>query len=298
MTNKNYYTLIPAKVRYDKRLKAISKLLYGEIAALVNDKGYSWACNSYFAEIYGLSKDTISRAIRELESFGYVKCIYDKSKKNNDKRKIYLSGMNNTNNKYDSVYTENPIRYKQNCSDSIDEKLEHNNKYNTIINIKSESPSQEFDSFKEELINTFNSLTGSKANKLYQVHCFKTKFKRDELKTIFDDRKFDWRESIKQALYKVKDNDNLSSLWLDFLSCLKIYLSKGNKDNTIKRYYSKEELIERDKIIREKELIKIQREKDERERMLEEERRLGIDKMTEDEIIEFTKRNLMFLKRA
>ena len=32
--------------------------------------------------------------------------------------------------------------------------------------------------------------------------------------------------------------------------------------------------------------------------MLEEERRLGIDKMTEDEIIEFTKRNLMFLKRA
>ena len=71
----------------------------------------------------------------------------------------------------------------------------------------------------------------------------------------------DWRESIKQALYKVKDNDNLSSLWLDFLSCLKIYLSKGNKDNTIKRYYSKEELIERDKIIREKELIKMQEKK-------------------------------------
>ena len=60
--------------------------------------------------------------------------------------------MNNTNNKYDSVYTENPIRYKQNCSDSIDEKSEHNNKYNTIINIKSESPSQEFDSFKGSLL--------------------------------------------------------------------------------------------------------------------------------------------------
>ncbi|WP_241210666.1 helix-turn-helix domain-containing protein [Brachyspira hampsonii] len=60
--NKNYYTIIPSNVRHDKRLKSLSKLIYGEIAALTNDKGYCWANNNYFAEIYSVSKDTISRS--------------------------------------------------------------------------------------------------------------------------------------------------------------------------------------------------------------------------------------------
>ena len=73
---------------------------------------------------------------------------------------------------------------------------------------------------------------------------------------------------------------------------------KGDRENTIKRHYSKEELIKREKKIKEIELIKMQKEREEKLKLLEEEKRLGFDKMTEDEIIEFTKRNLMFLKRA
>ncbi|WP_260849209.1 helix-turn-helix domain-containing protein [Brachyspira hyodysenteriae] len=91
--SKNYYTIIPSAVRYDKRLKPLSKLIYGEITALTNDKGYCWANNNYFAEIYSVSKDTISRAIRQLEEYDYIKCVYDKSKQNNEKRKIYIKNL-------------------------------------------------------------------------------------------------------------------------------------------------------------------------------------------------------------
>ncbi|MEI0491435.1 helix-turn-helix domain-containing protein [Brachyspira intermedia] len=305
--NKNYYTIIPSVVRYDKRLKPLSKLIYGEITALTNDKGYSWANNNYFAEIYSVSKDTISRAIRQLEEYNYIKCIYDKSKQNNEKRKIYL-------NKKLSI-AKMPIRCSKNSTDGIDKKVEDNNKDNNLNNKESESDNEKdsdkinktdninslsssFDLFVNELINTFNFLTGSKASKLYQVHSFKTKYKQEEIKSIFDDRKFDWKDCINLAKKKVKDKDNLSGIWLDFLSYLKIYLIKGDRENTIKRHYSKEELIKREKKLKEIELIKIQKEREEKLKLLEEEKRLGFDKMTEDEIIEFTKRNLMFLKRA
>lgn len=36
----NYYAIIPATVRYDNRLKPTEKLIYGEITALANKKGY------------------------------------------------------------------------------------------------------------------------------------------------------------------------------------------------------------------------------------------------------------------
>lgn len=70
--NKSYYAIIPATVRYDKDLTPNAKLLYGEITALCNEKGFCWATNQYFAELYNVSKMSISNWIKQLTHKGYI----------------------------------------------------------------------------------------------------------------------------------------------------------------------------------------------------------------------------------
>ena len=68
----NYYAIIPAKIRYDKNLKPAEKILYGELAALSNNNGYCHAQNRYFANLYNVSNETVSRRIPHLQSLGYI----------------------------------------------------------------------------------------------------------------------------------------------------------------------------------------------------------------------------------
>lgn len=73
MEKKSYYAIIPAKVRYCSELSSGSKLLYGEITALCNEKGYCWASNKYFSDLYEVDERTIRRWISSLESNRFVK---------------------------------------------------------------------------------------------------------------------------------------------------------------------------------------------------------------------------------
>ena len=119
---KAYYAIIRANVRYDKNLRDKAKLLYGEITALCNEKGYCWATNEYFADLYSVSKTTISTLISELIENGY---IYSEI--------IYKEGTKEILNRYLKIFKD-PI--KEILNTPIKENLKDNNTYinNTINN--------------------------------------------------------------------------------------------------------------------------------------------------------------------
>ena len=79
----NYYAILPADVRYDELLIPNAKILYAEITALTDKKGYCWASNTYFAQLYNVSKITVSKWISLLEKNGYIQTniIYKKDTK-------------------------------------------------------------------------------------------------------------------------------------------------------------------------------------------------------------------------
>lgn len=73
MDKPNYYAIIPAIVRYDKELTANAKLLYAEITALCNEKGFCWANNSYFSQLYGVSDRSIQMLLKQLKEKNILK---------------------------------------------------------------------------------------------------------------------------------------------------------------------------------------------------------------------------------
>lgn len=68
-----YWAVIPAGVRYDQELPPNAKLLYGEITALVDKRGYCYAQNAYFAELFGLTDRSVSRLLATLVERGYLR---------------------------------------------------------------------------------------------------------------------------------------------------------------------------------------------------------------------------------
>ena len=86
-----YYAVIPANVRYDRELRPNAKLLYGELTSLCSSKGYCWATNDYFAQLFDLSVSTVSRLIGQLEDRNYIRCEMA-STESGSERRIY-AGM-------------------------------------------------------------------------------------------------------------------------------------------------------------------------------------------------------------
>lgn len=131
---KAYYAIIPANVRYDKDLAPNAKLLYGEITALCNEKGYCWASNQYFAELYGVSVLSVKRWVNSLVTKGYVyrTLTYKPNSKEVDKRILSIdSGIKIDTTSVQKCYDPS---IKSDTSSSIKNDTDNNTNINNTFN--------------------------------------------------------------------------------------------------------------------------------------------------------------------
>ncbi len=184
---KSYYAIIPANIRYDSNLPPNAKLLYGEITALCNEKGYCWASDSYFAELYKVNKSTVQRWFKQLEDGGYISrtVVYEEGTLKIKYRYTYLREYPIPKNE------TTPIR-----------KNEGDN--NTVINTTSNNT---LDIPYVEIINYLNDATGKK----YRSSTGKTKtiikarwkegFRLDDFKKVIDTKTTEWKNDSKMSQY-------------------------------------------------------------------------------------------------
>lgn len=154
--HRNYYAIIPANVRYDDSLIPSAKLLYGEITALCNEKGYCWASNEYFANQYGVGKSTIQNWLKSLEEKGYIyrEVKYKEGSREIEARYIRILGGGNLENRvtpHPEIYQDNNTLFNNtnNILSGSEEPLSSNNQNLEKIPYK-------------KIIDHLNQLTNSK----------------------------------------------------------------------------------------------------------------------------------------
>ena len=149
----NYYSVVPAEVKYNNELTQRAKLIYGEISSLSNKTGYCFATNNYFAKLYRCTNRTIQNAISKLQEKGFIKIIIE----NRNQRKIYLA--TDIGNEEKLTECENNVignedifagGYENNFTHNI-----INNKidrlFNYIIEIENQIP-KEFEVYEEKIL--------------------------------------------------------------------------------------------------------------------------------------------------
>ena len=72
MDNPGFFAILPATVRYDRRLKPAEKIFYAEITSLAEKTGYCYASNAYFCPLYDTTERTVQRWVKHLQELGYV----------------------------------------------------------------------------------------------------------------------------------------------------------------------------------------------------------------------------------
>lgn len=149
MEKPSYYSILPAKVRYDRDLSFFEKILYSEISALTNVDGYCTASNNYFSNLYDKSFETISRAISKLEKKQVIKIEVEKKGCVISDRKIYLFDC--------STIDENINRtIDKNVNRTIDENVKENNTSILIIQDIKESKKEKQLAEAIAILNYFN----------------------------------------------------------------------------------------------------------------------------------------------
>ena len=112
--------ILPTSILGDNNITPLERLLLISILSLCKQKGYCWATNEYFAELFNVRKQTISKSISSLSKNNYVKLKFDNGEKNNSKRIIKIS----------EALTKIILGIKENMNTSINENHNQYNRYN------------------------------------------------------------------------------------------------------------------------------------------------------------------------
>jgi len=124
-TKPGYWAVIPSQVRYDPDIPPSAKLLYAEISSLTDLRGYCYATNAYFEQLYGLSERTVIRLIKILMHAGYIRVEDNEGGKT--QRKIY-AGINPLSETPD----KNVSTPRQKCQYPPDKNVTQTNKENDL----------------------------------------------------------------------------------------------------------------------------------------------------------------------
>ena len=235
--NPGYYSVIPANVRYDVELCPNAKLLYGEITALCNKKGYCWATNRYFAKLYQVDAITVSRWINQLIKKGYIFSIikYKEATKEIEKRILSLSPLKNIE-EYDNNFVKGGINNF--VKGGINNFVKENNTSINNTSINKKERKEEIEKISSQLsfekINLKNEETKNEENVFEQKKVFKKENEKSfndliEKYTQNENLRFELKEHLKTRKLK---KAALSNHALE-LSFRKLDLLSNNDDEKI-----------------------------------------------------------------
>lgn len=211
----SYYTVMPAVVRYDNRLRANEKILYSEIVTLASKNGYCYANNRYFANLYKVDKYTVSKWIANLKKYEYIDTdiVYKDDYRTVEERRIFLilneeiesigiDEIVDTIDEKDNTLSDNkPIPYGLNHQRPMDEITKDN-----ITSINKTSINKTYsraDGKNEKIVISVINHLNEKADKNYKSTTQKTKslinarlkegFTLDDFKKVIDIKTQQWK---------------------------------------------------------------------------------------------------------
>lgn len=176
---KGYYAIIPANIRYDEDLTPNAKLLYGEITALCNEKGYCWAGNSYFADLYKKDKSTIARWLKDLEDKGYI-----------TREVIYKEGTLEIESRYMQI-CDGGIGKNETTPIGKNERVNNTSFNNTSNNTKEYIPYVEILDYLNHKTNSKYKSSTKKTKDLIKSR-FNESFTLEDFKTVIDNKTAEW----------------------------------------------------------------------------------------------------------
>lgn len=242
----NYYSVVPAEVKYNNELTERAKLIYGEISSLSNKIGYCFATNGYFAKLYKCTNRTIQNAISKLQEKGFIKVEIE----NKNQRKIYIT--TNTIAETQLATSRNDFTggednftggYENNFTHNIIDNNKIDRLFSYIVKLESKIP-KEFEMYEKEILEVIKkfemnynrcsliSMSHENIDKVKIIcYCLALLVKenvghllyrinRDQIISLFDECK------LREQEYKDSD-DEIVSFNNYFYKSLKNYLSQN-----------------------------------------------------------------------